>query len=131
MNGFARAATKRGRLLRDGVTVVESAEIALGLRERLRGLLGRPFLPQGHALVLHPCKAVHTFFMCFALDLVFLDREMTVTRTAWNVPPFRMVFGGWRATTAIEAQSGWLCAMDLRRGDRLVWADAGSGPLLR
>ncbi|MGQ9661695.1 MAG: DUF192 domain-containing protein [Kiritimatiellia bacterium] len=119
---------RRGRLLRNGVTLVEAAELATGLRERLRGLLGRSFLPPGQALILYPCSAVHTFFMRFALDLVFLGRDMTVTRIAWNVPPFRAVFGGWRAVAVIEAQSGWLCGTDLCVGDRLEWADAEGRP---
>ena len=55
---------------------------------RLRGQLGRR-----HAvpMLIAPCSAVHTCFLRFPLDLVFLDADCTVLKVAENVPPWRFV----------------------------------------
>ncbi len=54
---------------------------------RLRGLIGR----SGEvALLLPRCRSVHTFFMRFALDLVWLDREGSVVRVDRGVRPWRV-----------------------------------------
>ena len=59
-------------------------------------LLGLAFLaeedaPTTHALLLPRCSSVHTFGMRFALDISFLDAQGSKLRTAWNVPPRRIV----------------------------------------
>lgn len=57
--------------------------------ERRRGLMGLDALPSGTALLLAPCRAVHTFGMRFALDLVWVDRERRPVRVDRAVPPRR------------------------------------------
>ena len=54
---------------------VERASTVLG---RMRGLLGRSGLPQGEALLLEPCASIHTLFIRFPIDAVFLSRELLV-----------------------------------------------------
>ncbi len=74
---------------------------------RLRGLLGRPGLPEGHVLRILYCNAVHTVGMKFSLDLVFLSADGRVTRIYRNVPPGRMfIGGGFRSTSVLEAEAG-------------------------
>ena len=76
--------------------------------ERMRGLLGRDGLPEGEVYVFPRCGSVHTFGMRFAIDVVFLDKEGRVLSIHENVRPGRMVFGGWKAKTTVEAETGWL-----------------------
>lgn len=76
--------------------------------ERMRGLLGRKGLPVGHAMWFNPCVAVHTFFMQFSIDLVFLSRELVVTDVRVGVKPWRAVFGSKGAYSVLEVQTGWL-----------------------
>lgn len=57
---------------------------------RMRGLLGRPPLEPGEGLLLVPCRAVHTFFMRYPIDVVFLDRELRVLRVCSRVRPWRL-----------------------------------------
>lgn len=82
--------------------------IAASFPERARGLLGRAPLPAGSMMLLTPCNAVHTWFMRYPLDLVFVDRELRVCRVCRHVVPFRMVGGGRGAHAVLEAASGWL-----------------------
>jgi uncharacterized protein len=58
---------------------------------RMKGLLGRRSLEPGEGLLLKPAGSVHTAFMRFAIDVVFLDRELRVLRVAPSVGPWRLV----------------------------------------
>jgi uncharacterized membrane protein (UPF0127 family) len=92
---------------------------ARGFWGRGIGLLGRRSWPADRALALVPCRAVHTAFMRFAIDVVFADREGRVTAVARRVPPWRAVYGGRAAVAALEWTGGALDSIDLRPGDRL------------
>ena len=71
--------------------VLASAVLTAFDREsRNRGLLGRDALPAGAALVLAPCSGVHTWFMRFSIDLIFVDRRGTVLRVRQDVRPWRL-----------------------------------------
>ncbi len=111
-----------GRIIHDGAVWVERAERASSLVERLRGLLGRPALGSGAALLIDRCGAIHTVGMRFAVDAVFLDRAWRVVRILQKVRPGRlMVYGGWRATRVLESEAGCLDVARLQRGETLVW----------
>lgn len=90
--------------------------VLTGFFERMRGLLGRDGLPEGEVYVFPRCGSVHTFGMRFAIDVAFLDKGGRVLAVHENVRPGRMVFGGFRAATTVEAQTGWL-AKSLSPGD--------------
>lgn len=95
-------------LEKDGARLVESVETARSFMERAAGLMGRPALPVGSALLIYRCPSIHTFFMRFDLDLVFLDRDFRVVKVVRNVAPFRLVFGGAGAAAVVEMTAGWL-----------------------
>lgn len=90
--------------------------------ERMRGLLGRTSLPIDHAMLLRPCRAVHTWGMQFAIDVVFLDAENCVTRTVANVKPWRMVWGNLRTKATLEFSAGWLDHSPLAPGDAIIFS---------
>jgi hypothetical protein len=114
-----------GRLLKDGVVLFNPVEALTSVTARGRGLLGRPTLPDGHAVLLAPCRAIHTWFMCFRLDVAFLDANLVVTRLCRGVKTFRMAWGPRNACATLEWRAGWLPAAALAEGDRLVWQNAG------
>src|SRR5579863_3601492 len=58
--------------------LASNAEIAKSGGKRSKGLLGRDFLAPGEGMWIIPCEAIHTFFMRFAIDLVYLDRRNRV-----------------------------------------------------
>jgi len=76
--------------------------------KRSIGLMGRPSLKAGLGLLLRPCNSIHTCFMRFSIDVIFLDVQNRVVRIRSNVKPWRMVWGGWKTHSVIEVQSGWL-----------------------
>ncbi|MBQ2282412.1 MAG: DUF192 domain-containing protein [Kiritimatiellae bacterium] len=73
--------------------------------ERGWGLLGRKSYPANRIMVIPKCGSVHTWFMRFNIDIVFLDRCGKVLRVEYNVSPWRMLSGGRGACTTLEAMS--------------------------
>ena len=63
--------------------------VAAGPLQRMRGLLGRRSLGAGEGLLLRPAAAIHTAFMRFTIDAVFLDREGVVLQIAHDLQPWR------------------------------------------
>lgn len=94
--------------------VLASAEIAAGRRARARGLLGRDEV-EG-ALVLRPCRWVHTIGMRFAIDVAYLDADGVVVKTI-HMHRNRLGVPVWRARTVIEAAEGAFARWDVRVGD--------------
>ena len=88
---------------------------------RLRGLLGRGVLEPGEGLLIRPAGSVHTFFMRFAIDVVWLDRDLRVLDVRPNLQPWRMA-GRRGARAALELAAGECERVGLRAGDRLLAA---------
>jgi uncharacterized membrane protein (UPF0127 family) len=95
------------------------ADLADGAWSRTRGLLGRRALPRGDGLVIRPCSMIHTLFMRFAIDVLFVDRTGTVVSTVDTLQPFRLAWGGWRAAQAIELPAGALREAGVQPGRRI------------
>ncbi|NTV97433.1 MAG: DUF192 domain-containing protein [Thiobacillus sp.] len=86
---------------------------------RLAGLLARPPLQPGEGLLLVPCASVHTAFMAYALDVVFLDRDGVVLKVVADLKPWRAAAcAGARQTLELvageAARRGWRpgCRLD-------------------
>ena len=99
--------------------VVVAARVtgAFDSETRRRGLLGRDGLDD-EALVIAPCNLVHTFFMRFPIDTVFVDRQGTVVRIQHDVQPW-WVAGAWRAFATIELAAGQAKKAGISQGTRL------------
>ena len=115
----ARPARRVRVSLVDGGRPVADADLADTALPRMIGLLGRNGLAPGDGLVLTPCNSIHTCFMRFAIDVVFLDRAGTVLRAVASLPPFRYAWGGLRAKTTIELPAGSLDILDIRPGAQI------------
>lgn len=100
-------------------TLIPRLEVAASWWACMRGLLGREGLAADEALWIRDSGSIHTFFMKFTIDLVFLDRNLVVTKTVEKVEPFRFVWKGWRSSSVIELQAGFLEKNPVRVGDKL------------
>lgn len=105
-----------------GDLVVADLRYARSPLPRMRGLLGMSELPAGRGLWIEPAPAVHTAFMRFAIDVVFLDREWCVVRIASDMPPWRAV-AAKHARVALELPAGAAAAAGLVVGDTLHVTD--------
>ena len=104
-------------LMREG-DVLASAEVARRARQRAAGLLGRDAEAVTGALVLRPCRQIHTVGMRFPVDVAFCDRDGVVLRTV-TVPPWRVTRIVWRSGFVVEAAAGSFERWHLRPGDTI------------
>ena len=112
---------------RTGLVVASRVEAAIDSGTRNRGLMGRDGLDDGHALVLAPCWAVHTWRMRFPIDILFTARDGRVLKTATNVLPGR-IKAALSAFATIEMRAGTLAGGSVLPGDRLhLGSPAGAG----
>jgi uncharacterized membrane protein (UPF0127 family) len=102
----------------DGKVVCERCGVARDPFSRMRGLLGRSSLPSGEGILLRPTSSVHTGFMRFAIDVVFLDRELQVLRIVPSLAPWRIA-ARRKAHAVLELPAGEAARRGLREGDRL------------
>jgi uncharacterized protein len=101
-----------------GTVICERCEVADNPLLRLRGLLGRKGLAGGEGLLLKPAPAIHTCFMRFPIDAVFLDGELRVVGVSEAVRPWRLARAKG-ARSVIELAAGESRRLGLSVGDRL------------
>ena len=110
-----------------GQVVCERCEIAESSLKRVRGLLGRKELVNGDGLLIRPTWSIHTWFMRFPIDVVFLDRDLTVLKLKEHLHP-------WRATahrgahSALELRAGEVSRAGIEIGERLAWGSLEPTP---
>jgi uncharacterized protein len=115
-------ASKHASLQRqDGRVVCEHLLVAARPLRRMRGLLGRRGLPTGEGILLRPAGSIHTFFMRFPIDVVFLDGEDRVVGIETALSPWRTA-GRRGARSVVELAAGECERRGLRVGDRLLAA---------
>ncbi len=103
--------------------VAQDVRLADGIWSRFWGLMGRKGLPEEAGLLLRPSSSIHTAFMRFAIDVVFLDRSLKVVKVVPRMKPFRasMAFGG--AHSALELNAGAAEEAQVQTGDQLTLVD--------
>jgi uncharacterized membrane protein (UPF0127 family) len=106
-----------------GTVLATCLEVADSGPKRGKGLLGRKALAAGEGLWIIPCESVHTFFMQFSIDLVYLDRRNKIRKVRESVPPWRLS-ACLSAHSILELPSGTIRATQTQRGDALEFAPA-------
>lgn len=102
-----------------GECLAEQVELANTFFKRLRGLMFRRRLAPIEALWLRPCNGVHTFWMLFAIDVIFLDRELRIVKLVENMRPFRVTKPHLAARSVLEMPAHTISRIDLKVGDHL------------
>ncbi|HJT86306.1 MAG TPA: DUF192 domain-containing protein [Bryobacteraceae bacterium] len=102
-----------------GTLIADAADIADTSAKRRTGLLKHERLNPGEGLWILPCESVHTFFMKFAIDLVYLDKKNKVRKVCHAVAPWR-VSACFRAHSIVELPAGAIHQSGTQVGDELV-----------
>ncbi len=97
-------------------------ELADNPLSRMRGLLGRHGLPSGEGMLLTPAPSIHTAFMRFPIDAVFLDRELRVVKIVERLGPWRMASKA-NARSVLELAAGESSRCGVEVGDVLELRD--------
>lgn len=106
-------------LISDARVVCARCTVANSPWRRLRGLMGRRSLDAGEGLLLRPSSSVHTCFMRFPIDIVFLDRDLTVLDIAPAVRPWR-ARGKRGARAVLELGAGEADRLAIRAGEQFT-----------
>jgi uncharacterized protein len=106
----------------EGAVVCERCVVADRPLVRMRGLLGRGELPPGEGIYIVPASSVHTWFMRFPIDVVFVDRDLVVQKVVPELAPWRMA-GRRGARATFELSAGEAAARGIEAGRRLRLVD--------
>lgn len=116
---------KAGCVFRNDQCVLERVWYADRAVDRMRGLLGRNELAAGEGMMITPCAMIHTFWMRFAIDVVFLSAQRVVIGIRHHVRPWRFAFAAGAAVT-LELRQGDAKRLSIQQGDTLIWQEAGA-----
>ncbi len=103
-----------------GTVLAEDVVLADTLFLRMKGLLGKKDLKKGQALILKPCDSIHTFFMRFTIDVIFVDRKQKVDLAVSCLKPWRLSPLCWRSKFAIEFPCGIIQDSRTEKGDEIA-----------
>ena len=107
----------------DGSVICERCVVADRMLPRMKGLLGKRELVAGEGLLIQPAPSIHTFFMRFPIDVVFLSKNGKVMRVAANVGAWRMR-SCRRAFAVLELAAGEAERRGITVGDHIDKAEA-------
>lgn len=105
--------------LTKNIYLAQEVENAKTVFLRLKGLLGRHSLGQSQTLWIEPCNSIHTCFMKFNIDALFVDPELRVKKVVFNINPWRLVLPVFGANSVFEFAAGALTPDKVMEGDQL------------
>ncbi len=100
--------------------LADAADVANTSTKRRQGLLKHTSLPKGEGLWISPCEAVHTFFMKFPIDIVYLDKKKRVRKIRPSMPQWRLS-ACLKAHSVLELPAGMAAETQTEVGDQLVF----------
>jgi hypothetical protein len=107
-----------------GTTLATRARLASSHSSRFFGLMGRKGVEDGGGLLLTKSASIHSFFMRFRFDAVFIDRDNRVTKVVPAMRQWWLAFGGRGAKDVIELPAGVAERTATQAGDTLVFEEA-------
>ena len=102
--------------------LADAADVADTSEKRRTGLLKHDRLDPGQGLWIVQCESVHSFFMKFAIDLVYLDRDRKVRKVRHRMVPWRLS-ACLTAHSILELPAGAVAASGTEKGDQLEMAE--------
>jgi uncharacterized protein len=99
--------------------LADKAVLADSMMKRLVGLLDRDHLDEGEGLILSPSNSIHSFFMRFTFDAIFLDRNNLVIAVIPFFKPSHISPIFYNALNTLELPAGTVSKTDTRIGDKI------------
>ena len=87
------------------------------------GLLRTPEVLPGEGLWIERSPSIHMFFMAYAIDAVFVDKQHRVTKVVAHLKPWRAVLWARGARDCLELRAGAAAESETQAGDQLRVAD--------
>ncbi len=89
--------------------------------KRMKGLLGKTEMEKSYGLWISPCKSIHTFFMQFPIDVIFLSPDNQVVKLVHSIQPFRLSSWVGSAKSVLELASGAIEESGTQVGDQVIF----------
>ncbi len=105
------------------ISLAKEVEVADSVRGRIKGLLGRRSLPAGTGLLLKPCNSIHSCFMRFDFDAVFISDSLKVVYMIEKMRSFRISPVVRQAGMVLELPAGTILKTGTEIGDRLLFME--------
>jgi len=102
------------------ITLAQNAIVAKTPLKRMIGLLSRKQFEQGEALIIKPCNSIHTFFMHFIIDVIFIDSNNRIIKIIHSLRPFRISGIYLNALFSVELPAGTLKKTSTQSGDYIA-----------
>ena len=104
--------------------LADRLEVADNTFTRMKGLLGRSGLEKGQGLHITPCTNIHSFFMKFKFDAIFIDKQGKVKCLEEKIKPWSRVRFCFSAHSVIELPAGIISETYTKLGDKLDFEPA-------
>ncbi len=101
-----------------GVSLTETGRVADTFMTRLIGLMGAKGLGPGDGLWIRPCNSIHSFWMKFDFDAVFLDKNLRVVHLMSAMKPGGISKMVWEAKSVLELPAGIIAQTGTQLGDQ-------------
>jgi len=99
--------------------LAKNAIVADTVFKRIKGLLGRKDFIEGEALIIKPCNSIHTFFMRFPIDVLFVDKHNQVIKLISSLIPARLTYIYFNSAFVIELPTGTAQSTFTSKGDTI------------
>lgn len=94
-------------------------DVAENFMQRLAGLIPKKEITSGEGLWIKKCQSIHTLFMSFAIDCIFVDRDLQVKGLVKDIQPWRMTKFYFSADSVFELAAGSIEKFRVEMGDQL------------
>lgn len=98
--------------------IFKNIKVAQNVFSRILGLMFKKTLGPAEGLLLCPCNSIHTFFMHFPIDVVFMSKEGTIIKILRNLPPWRVTRIYFSAKRVLEVGAGKI-PLSIEEGQKL------------
>ena len=105
--------------LTNGAELVNNLSTADTFFKRLKGLMFSKNLPAGHGLLIQPCQSIHTFFMNYCIDVLYISKDLEVVGIDETFRPAKVGKFQKRAFAVLELPAGTICQTETKIGNYL------------
>ena len=91
---------------KNGDVICTKMVVATNIFSRMLGLMFSKDLPECDGFLLSPCNSIHTFFMRYSLDILFLDKDFRIVKVIYGLSPWRMTWIYFKARHVLEMKAG-------------------------
>lgn len=102
---------------RNDVVIANDVILANTFVTRLKGLMFKKSFEENSAIMICPCKIIHTFFMKFSIDVIFLSKDNRVLNITENMFPGKISPLIMDSKTILELPAGKVKETELKKGD--------------